>query len=274
MYKIAGIIVLYNPNKEHFSELLMVLRGQVKDIIVVNNAATDPLLKEIFGNISNVHLLQNSANLGVAAAHNLGINWAMDNNFSHVLLLDQDSLPSENMVEKLLEGECNLLGKGVKVGAVGPMYKKIRGSSDYISKSLISSGMLIRIGVLQEIGLMNEKLFIDGIDEDWCYRAQAKGYKTFYVLKATMQHALGQERKLFGGKVFFHYHQPFRYYFMFRNYIMLMKQAYIPVFIKLRYLIFLMFLLFKVIFLPNKIKYFKEAVKGIRDGIESNLGNL
>jgi hypothetical protein len=50
--------------------------------------------------------------------------------YTHVLLLDQDSIPSDKMVQKLLSAVHALKDKGEPVAAVGPRYKDRRISLD------------------------------------------------------------------------------------------------------------------------------------------------
>ena len=52
----------------------------------------------------------------------------------------------------------------------------------------ISSGSLIRKEVFEEVGLMNEDLFIDFVDNELCWRAKFFGYKIFISSRAKMNH--------------------------------------------------------------------------------------
>lgn len=282
MLEIASVVVLHYPNMEELNRHLAVLYRQVGKIIIVDNSSrvTDFSLYDVIS-LYSICYLKNQTNLGIAAAQNIGIKWALNNGYSHVLLLDQDSVPDDNMVTEMLAGESYLLSKGVKVGAVAPCcYDEVFGekicmprsagdNSDYYIKdiSLISSGMLIRSEVLQDVGGMNEWLFIDGVDDDWCCRAMAKGYELFHVLGSKMAHSLGQAKKILGGVTSFRYHQPFRYYFMFRNYIFLTKQSYVCWTMKFRYIRTMIKLLVKTLFLTNKAEYLRQAIRGTKDGV-------
>jgi len=46
---------------------------------------------------------------------------------------------------------------------------------------LIASGCLIPADVLRDVGLMDDALFIDHVDTDWCMRARARGYRLLGV---------------------------------------------------------------------------------------------
>jgi len=68
------------------------------------------------------------------------------------------------------------------------------------------------------VGLMDEDLFIDHVDSEWCFRAKAKGFQLFGVGGAAMTHALGERRKeiWFLRRRIVTLHKPFRYYYIFR----------------------------------------------------------
>ena len=84
---------------------------------------------------------------------------------------------------------------------------------------LLSSGSLLPLSALANIGLMDESLFIDHVDTEWCFRAKAHGFQLFGVCDAVMTHALGERRKeiWFLRQRVVPFHKPFRYYYMFRN---------------------------------------------------------
>ncbi|CAM5236427.1 hypothetical protein RLIN73S_04777 [Rhodanobacter lindaniclasticus] len=67
--------------------------------------------------------LAQSRNLALAAAQNIGIEWARERGFGHVLLLDQDSEPGEGMVAALLGALRELSAVG-PVAAVGPALRR------------------------------------------------------------------------------------------------------------------------------------------------------
>ena len=58
-------------------------------------------------------------NLGVAAAQNQGIEWAKQQGATHVLLLDQDSLPHPDMVARLSEWNDQLTNLLIQLRQVG-----------------------------------------------------------------------------------------------------------------------------------------------------------
>jgi rhamnosyltransferase len=93
---------------------------------------------------------------------------------------------------------------------------------------VISSGSLVPIEVLEHVGGMEEALFIDQVDTEWCLRARSMGYRVFGVCAAVLEHRLGEGVRWFWlgrwRRVF--RQKPFRYYYIFRNTLVLFRRGY------------------------------------------------
>jgi len=223
---------------------------QVGAVVVIDNASVGVWQRALNQTMPDVALLRQPCNVGLAVAQNAGIDWARAYGYSHVLLLDQDSEPGEGMVAALLAA-LQMLSIDNKVGAVGPRFhdqredrdapfvrigfprsQKLWCESDTQSIAcdfLISSGALIPIAVLDQVGAMDAGLFIDNVDMEWSFRARAKGYALYGVCSATMHHHLGDDRRVlpFGvGKIVVH--GPSRLYYMMRNRLRLYGMRHTP----------------------------------------------
>ncbi len=251
---VNAVIVTFNPERDLLLHELLLLAPQVDKIWLIDNASGQALDTWASGQPwgCKLELVPMPANLGLGAAQNAGIQRARAAGASHVLILDQDSEPMPDMVDRLLTASAGLQSAGVRLAAVAPVYvDKATGTRsgfvrlgwlDYKKQFVtpnqgpveadfvISSGSLIPIPVLDEIGLIDEDMFIDHVDTEWCLRARSKGYKLFGIPSAEMFHALGNKRK----RVWFlrwrniPFHSPFRYYYMLRNGVLLQKRSYIP----------------------------------------------
>lgn len=252
--KVHAVVVTFNPTFEVLSEELQSLTSQVHSIWLVDNASSQSLSPwvEKLCLSCNIQLLQMSENLGLGAAQNAGINNARSQGATHILILDQDSQPMPDMVEQLLLASDHLQSMSLRIAAVAPVYedrltgarsgfvrlgwfdyKKLYVTSDQgpvEADFVISSGSLIPVCAFDEIGLIDEVLFIDHVDTEWCMRALSKGFKFFGVPSARMYHSLGDKRT----RVWFlrwrnvPYHSTFRYYYMLRNGVLLRKRSYTP----------------------------------------------
>ena len=244
MTLVVAVIVTFQPDAQLLEELCA-LRGQVARALVVDNGS-EPSRIASLTNFEGVELVELGVNQGIGAAHNAGIARARELGATHVLILDQDSVPDSEMVARLLEAEAALLAKGANVGAVGPVYHDPRlakswpfykmsrfgvkphpcADSDTVSCDfLISSGTLARVQVLEEVGGMNEGYFLEHVDTEWSLRARARGYRLFGVCDAKMLHALGDDIiavPFTGQRV--QLYQPYRHYYLFRNAVLLWRE--------------------------------------------------
>jgi rhamnosyltransferase len=116
---ICAVIVTYQPEFAVLQELLQRIRQQVSTVVVVDNTSW-PSPDTMLSVIGESAYIPMDGNKGVACAFNTGIDWARGRGCSHVLLMDQDSLPYGKMIDILSAGEDRLLEQGLKVAAVVP----------------------------------------------------------------------------------------------------------------------------------------------------------
>ncbi len=241
----CAVVVLYHPQPELLQRLLHSTQDQVAHLYIVDNTPTGPSSKAPpVQESASVCYLSLENNAGLAAAQNVGLRRALQDGFTHTLLLDQDSELSPGTVAGLLQAEQELLMSGHKVAAVGAMFidiktnvpaaahryrwfqlEKVRvplGSVPVETDWLIASGSLIRSSVLREVGLMREDLFIDVVDTEWGLRARTLGWISFLVPRTTMQHSIGDAvAELLGRKLMLH--NDTRACYMMRNNAYLMR---------------------------------------------------
>ena len=222
---VAAVIVTFNPEIATLRKIIEALQVQVEEIVLVDNASTANGAKQIAGLAQEYACRFESLteNLGIGAAQNRGFAalTRQESNSSagdrYVLFLDHDSIPEASMVNLLLAADLRMRAQGVRVGAVGPAIVDNRhrttwgvlsvraiwfavkripcqpGCAQLDVDFLISSGTLVRVDTFEEIGGMDEALFIDHVDTEWCLRAKAAGYALFGVCNARLIHSLGDE---------------------------------------------------------------------------------
>jgi rhamnosyltransferase len=159
--------------------------------------------------------------------------WAKENNYEWVLLFDQDTVVSCNLVSTL-SGCYTNIEASEKVGIIGAGYSDKRekeqssGIADNLKevKFVITSGSLISINVLDDVGQFKDDLFIDFVDIEYCLRAHKKGYKILQLETSLMQHKIGSEttHKMIWKDTATSNHSPLRRYFMMRNNIIVVKE--------------------------------------------------
>lgn len=287
---IVAVIVCYYPDTDQLHGLLRVVVPQVGRTIIVNNgpAHTLPNLDDFL----SLALLEPGSNRGVAAAINLGADAAMQSGARYLLLLDQDSLPVEDMVARLSKAYRLLTAGGRRIAAVGPAIVDARsgflvpfagagtqvvgdGVTVCLVDRLLSSGSFVGLDNYRQIGPMDEGLFVDLVDTEWFLRAAAKGYQTFGVPSAHMSHQLGAGavRYWCGRWRNLPRHSVFRSYYMVRNRILLLSRTYIPVVRRLREFFMLFYLLIAgLVLLPQRWMRLRAIGQGIVDGVCGRSG--
>ena len=249
---VCAVIVSYHPEPAALLSLIDGLVPQVGAVVLVDNASQGRWQQPLGETMSarGGALLHQTHNIGLAAAQNLGIEWARSSGYRYVLMLDQDSEPGGGIVLSLLTA-LQTLSATHKVAAVGPRFHDVREDRDapfvrirfpvnrklwcesdgqpIACDFLISSGALIPMEVLDQVGPMDAGLFIDNVDLEWGFRARAHGYALYGVCTATMNHHLGDARRAlpFGlGQVVVH--GPVRLYYMMRNRLRLYGMPHTP----------------------------------------------
>ncbi len=303
---ILAIVVTYYPERKTLLELVEALSSQVNSVIVVDNTPTQndivwEILDGFTTNSSELKIIRFGTNMGIAAALNAGIQVAFNEGFSHVLLSDQDSLPTRGMVSGLLSAEAANSSPIKKVGAVGPVYQdKVTNltypfqvhkkgalfySHQHASSSLediecltlITSGTLIKTNVLHKVGMMREDLFIDQVDIEWSHRATSMGYLLIGTGRSLLIHNMGDEclRIWYFGWRNFNGYNPLRLYYRFRNYILLLKAPYINLRWKIRSAVYFAVIFYaQIIFSSDRYLSFKAILSGIFDGFCGKTGSI
>ena len=233
--KIGAVVVLYKPDLKVTKQVIKSISSQVEEICIVDNTPNQNI-KEEFLSIINIHYLSLGENKGIAAAQNIGISYLKNKNFEFVLFCDQDSLAPSDTVKKLFDGYRILKNEGIRIATVGTRaINKLTGEK-YRSRtkelgnplnpknyrnqyckitecySVMSSISLTLINNFEEVGPFDETLFIDGVDDEWCWRAwHFKKLRSFIIENATIMHMLGEKDSFLGKNISIS--TPFRIYF-------------------------------------------------------------
>jgi rhamnosyltransferase len=234
------VIPLYNHCEGRISSFIHEITSAGFSLILVNNNS-QPV------DIGEAKTLNNGLNLGIAKALNQGIEFALNNNADQILLFDQDSFLTSDELITLSNTASKLFAGNSKIAAAGPMFfegntKKFHGFAQYgilkINKKvsgnipqpclfLITSGTILSPKCLSHVGLMDESLFIDYVDVEWCLRAASLGYQIYGMPNVIMKHEVGYFKKQFlWYKI--PYHSQFRLYFQTRNSLLMYMRGYIP----------------------------------------------
>ena len=99
---IAAVVVTYN-RLELLRQCVEALRTQTSscDILIVDNASTDGT-DQWLASQPDLHYRNTGSNLGGAGGFNFGMRWAVEAGYDYVWVMDDDTLPQPDALEKLL----------------------------------------------------------------------------------------------------------------------------------------------------------------------------
>lgn len=285
----TAVIVTFHPEMDNLLKLCSTAKKTklVNVVIVDNNSLSVEQIKLLNESYTVVRLADN---LGIAKAQNEGIKKAISNSSKYVVFFDQDSTINADFFSLMISDVKSLERDGVKLGTIGPVFKDIRYGFFYdviklnpygirrkvspkdINKItevslIISSGSLVPINTLEKVGNLDEDLFIDYVDTEWCLRAISKGYSIYVTPNVVMEHAIGDNFINVCGKKI-PVHSAFRRYYRIRNAFYFIKMKHIPFLLTVRDLVFnILHQLIIIANSKNKSQYFKSLFNGIKDGL-------
>ena len=280
--RIVAIVVLYNPNGNKFIRNLKQLSLQVDNVCVVDNSSCS--YEEALQDVPNLLYFPQYKNIGIAAAQNVGLRYAIEKGFGYVLFSDPDSFIPSDAVESLLITFRSLSEKGFEVGAVGSTaYSESTGLPYHIKDSFVrriseygvtevtytmNSISLIETELFKYVGLMDEGLFIDGVDDEWCWRASSQLGKRFFIVdNVIIKHNLGRSKGRI-GKRNISIASPKRLYYEYRNFIWLKRRKYVPKhWVKYNGLKYIVKFFYYPLLVPPRFDNLVNIIKGIKDGL-------
>ncbi|WP_429191125.1 glycosyltransferase family 2 protein [Aeromonas veronii] len=287
------VIVLYNPCWSVVQENLkrIVDCDFINKIIYVDNSS-ESFSGFVFSD-PKVHYIPLNQNFGIAHAQNVGIKISLVSEKSFaVVLFDQDSILDADLLGRLFDDYIVLHRTvGDRLAAIGPqiidsfsgkkelslggVFKKEDNKQGFVVKrEIIASGKVINKNVVLDIGLMDDSLFIDGVDHEWCWRAKSKGYEIYMSNNVSMVHTVGDARLKFLF-ITLRVASPVRMYYQVRNFFILFSRGYVPLYWKLRnsigyFIKFIVFGFFTEDFQDRR----KYMIQGFKDGLLRRTGKI
>jgi rhamnosyltransferase len=235
-----AIIVTFYPNLEQLTILCKCI-GKYAEVIVVDNTP----FNDAPAHMHFTHWVSMGDNYGIGAAQNAGIRAARQLGAQAVAFFDQDSCPKDELLPNLVA----FLGNPPK-GVAAPICVDMRSGREYPSFQfnllgwakpiycltqnqpikvdlIISSGSVVALEVFDKVGMMNEDLFIDYVDLEWCIRCRNAGVSITVYPSVTMPHSIGD--RVFDTNLFSTFiHSPVRSYYRVRNAFLLLRMRHVP----------------------------------------------
>ncbi len=227
---VCAVVVTFHPGPEIESNLAA-LAPHVDRILVVDNASgpDDRTLLRRLADAGRIELLENPANLGIAAALNRGAERAEELGYRWLLTLDQDTKPMAGMFAGLraayracsFRDQLGLIAANFVDPALGVPFAPIpEAGPGYVERATaITSGSLIRLTAYRDAGPFRDDFFIDFVDNEYSFRLRCRGYRLIYTDRPLIEHAIGQPKRhrLLWMRPASSNHPPLRRYYMTRN---------------------------------------------------------
>jgi rhamnosyltransferase len=275
--EIAAIATAFFPDERLAAVVEAALKSCGQVIVVDNTPAGEESSAGELAELLGVQVLRSGENLGLAAALNLGVR-QLTPQVEAVLFLDQDSVLSTELVEGLTGHLLN--DPGIGIAAPAPFdvdrgkYYETRAFLHATVKDMpvvITSGMLVRREVIEKVGQFREDFFVDHVDNDFCLRARAAGYRIIRDKRLKLEHSLGkrEEHSVAGVSVTASRHPTWRLYWIARNAMVLVREHWRAepgwAFSTLFYMC--VWLGTRTVFEPPRLERAKVALRGYADGL-------
>lgn len=245
-------IILVNFNGEKFqNECIQSIKNmdyKDYDIVIIDNGSTDDSIKKAKEAFDNLIIIETGKNNGVAKGNNIGIKYAIDNNYEYVLLLNNDTEVAPDMLTNMMKkASSNTLvtckmyfyEPNNSLWCAGGKINWNRGTTTHFGEDELDTGqyneskfveftptccLLIHRNVFEKVGFMDEKYFMYYDDTDFCVRANNAGFKIWYESSAKLWHKVSSSSGGSESKLCIYYLTRNRLYFINKH----CKQKIIP----------------------------------------------
>ena len=213
-------------------------------IILVDNESDNKKVKN-FKYKNEIEIIQNKKNEGFSKANNIGIDYALKNNFDYTILINNDTIVEKNLIEVLLK-----TAQAKNFSVVQPLILKYSGKEiwnaggrinyffgNFITRKKVGNSLnssheltewltgcccLFKTKIFKEIGKLDESFFAYYEDVDFSLRLKKHGYKIGFTSKTQIYHyesfsSISNNSK--GGKL-----SPYVHYLNIRNHILILKK--------------------------------------------------
>ena len=188
------------------------------NIVIIENCSTDNSREKLSEEIPAIKVIHSDKNLGFTGGNNVGLKYALENNFDYAIVLNNDTIvESESSVKDLIDemdrnpdftlstGRIFYYPEKEKIWYDGGRVIKWRASEQHFNfrKNIndvklnddlreidFISGcfMCIRMKDLPRLGYMDENFFIYLDDLEYSSRASKRGMKMLYIPKSIIYH--------------------------------------------------------------------------------------
>lgn len=264
-------------------------------IVVVDNCSSDGtanFLQQSSEQFKQIKLIRLKENQGGAGGFYHGIEYAKQNSFDFVWLMDDDGYPDKDCLTQLLgySSDQKIIGPIVLSDTEPSIlsfsindrksHTKITSFSEFtklypiVADNIILpfNGTLINVSIIRTIGLPRKEYFLWGDETEYMLRAKSAGFKVSTITDALFFHPRAKltATPMFFGKLFFNdSDQQIKIYCLIRNSVRNYLDYYGSIFAILFFIKALWFYSFSR---PSLVKI-KIVLHAFYDGITKNFFN-
>lgn len=286
--RVIAVVVTHNRAgllQECIYRLCNIDKDVLQKILIVDNNSTEQATIDFLSSLTcgNVEVVKLSQNVGGAGGFNIGIRLAVEKGADYVWVMDDDTIPHNDALEKLI----NVIKKKDNIGFLAsrvlwvdgtehimnkPCYlsKEDKGNSLREIKSSSFVSMLICSEAIKKAGLPYREFFIWGDDSEFSDRIYKHGYHGIYVHDSIVIHKTAEN---YGPEISTApLETAWKFYYNTRNGLFLRRQENGGIFFLLKELNHLRLYLHNINKRkPNERSIFRKAVlHGYWDGIFFN----
>lgn len=220
----VGVVILYHPDAVVLIENIKTYINLLDTLLVYDNTENfSSELESAVGAISDKIIYKHfGQNQGIAKRLNQAIDYAVQKGENRLLMMDQDSSFNDGDINKYLGYISeNKIERVAQFGVnCQPEFTPISNTPEK-AISLITSGSVLAIDCIQQIGMFDENLFIDFVDTEFSHRITNRGYVNLQFTNIVIKHSIGtmvEGRSLVTFKKSQRIiHNPIRVYYIIRN---------------------------------------------------------
>ncbi|CAN5470378.1 glycosyltransferase family 2 protein [soil metagenome] len=280
--KLAGTVILYYPDINLMARIKTYINMLEVLYVVDNTESNDINIKNEILKYQKVKYLHDGKNKGIAMRLNEVAETAIKDGHSALLTMDQDSSFDLNMAQQYLDCIENFTSYKITAmfGVEFLHQPQLSTCTSEKVSELITSGSILNLDLFKNIGKFDEKLFIDYVDHEYCYRAITRGYDIIKLKNIFLQHSVGETvRKRSPVSLKYterSFHSSVRIYYMVRNYLYV-KSRYnnsFPVEMKHQQKSILTRIKNKLLYSNERFKLLRLIFRAFKDYKQERMGKM
>lgn len=214
----------YDDTIRCVKELQEFLGNDVR-ISIVDNASPNDSVEQLLNALTDVRIVKSEENLGYAAGHLLNVEYAFNNNYDAIWIINSDITVRQGTLSALIQawknngdnlyGSITLSSEEPDIVDYGGCMPTDIDSTEFIYnrfkdafysqlpddpvrevQSLEGSSIFIPLHIIRKYGFMKTDFFMYAEENDYCFRMRKNGVKSYVVRDSVIVHNSSSSFKL------------------------------------------------------------------------------